>query len=288
MLYAALPLAVGYVLPSSTPHTWVTVAKPAVHVQLFFDDEPSWGRDSMAEVQTTTNEVALLPPNPAKAAQTLPRAYVHRIPDVWLDKLDAPSLGLPRLAAASLTQAKDTLDKVTAEAVQMAEMTDQCDSGDDVACDSLSKEAEAKKAWLAKVDVQAMGAAAAAVSGYTTATATGAMSEDAAKSAWLAKLDAPSWGETASTLSKVVAEATSMAQMTEKCDQGEAQACDSLSREDEAKKQWLAKLDVPAWGAAAAAVGNMAHIVAGGESGARTPTAGSQEAKAAWLTKIGF
>ena len=43
-------------------------------------------------------------------------------------------------------------------------------------------------------------------------------------------------------------------ELTEKCDEGDVVACDVLSKEEEAKKAWLARLDAPTWGAVAAAV----------------------------------
>ena len=104
----------------------------------------------------------------------------------------------------------------------------------------------AKTAWLAKLDAPTWG----------TAT-----SEEAAKTAWLAKLDAPTWGTAATALAGIASEAAYVADMTEACDDGDEVACDSLSREDEAKRAWLAKLDVPTWGAAAAAVSAVAGAI---------------------------
>ena len=76
------------------------------------------------------------------------------------------------------------------------------------------------------------------------------MSEEEAKQKWLAKLDAPTWGKAASAVIEVVAEASKIADLTEECEAGDSAACETLSKEDEAKKAWLAKLDVPAvaWG----------------------------------------
>ena len=48
----------------------------------------------------------------------------------------------------------------------------------------LSKEAEAKAAWLAGNGGKVVPTAA-----------TGTMTEEQAKAAWLAKLDAPTWGQ---------------------------------------------------------------------------------------------
>ena len=43
-----------------------------------------------------------------------------------------------------------------------------------------------------------------------------------------------------------------LAQMAADCEAGNDVACEEFSREEEAKRAWLAKLDVPTWGKAAA------------------------------------
>ncbi|EOD11060.1 hypothetical protein EMIHUDRAFT_452477, partial [Emiliania huxleyi CCMP1516] len=112
-------------------------------------------------------------------------------------------------------------------------------------------------------------------------------SEDAAKAAWLARTaaDAPSWGPkggtpASTTMSEVAGQASALLALTEDCDSGVEAACDTLSREEEAKRAWLASLDVPAWGAAAAAVSAVASQVS-------APAAVSEEeAKQAWLARL--
>merc|ERR1719473_711844 len=128
-------------------------------------------------------------------------------------------------------------------------MAAACDDGDTVACDSLSREDEAKRAWLARQDVPTWVAPAAVspVASEVSAASTQSAA-DIAKQAWLAKQDTPSWGAAATTLASAASEA---AQMAAACDDGDTVACDSLSREDEAKKAWLERQDVPTWGAAA-------------------------------------
>merc|ERR1719482_1897964 len=111
-------------------------------------------------------------------------------------------------------------------------MTEACDEGDVVACDNLSNEEEAKRAWLANLDAPTWGAAAAAVSAVAEVTQPRAASEEEAKKAWLARADAPSFGNTANM------------------------------SEEQAKKAWLAKLDAPAWGKAAATVSSAAVAAA--------------------------
>jgi hypothetical protein len=200
-------------------------------------------------------------------------------------------------------------------------MTEACESGVQVACDDLSREDEAQRAWLAKLDAPTWGAAAAAVTAVAaevemapgssaeeiakaawlskldaptwggvasaepaaasySAPAAAALSEDAAKAAWLARLDAPKWGQAATAMAMVAAAASQVQAMTEACESGVQEACDGLSREDEAKRAWLAKLDAPTWGAAAAAVTAVASEV-------QTSAPVSEDAaKAAWLAKL--
>merc|ERR1719473_847351 len=154
-----------------------------------------------------------------------------------------------------------------------------CDAGDEVACDELSREDEAKRAWLAKLDVPTWGAAAAAVSAVATEL-TQPQSEEEAKKAWLATLDAPTWGKAAAALASTAADAAELAGMTAACDAGDEAACDSLTGEEEAKRAWLGKLDVPTWGAAAAAVSSVASEVSAGST-----QSAEEIAKQAWLAK---
>ena len=178
----------------------------------------------------------------------------------WLSKLDQPTWG----AAASALY----------EAASIADLSAQCDEGVQTACSQVSGEDAAKAAWLSKLDVPSWGAAAQVVNDILEVTNLNP-SEDAAKAAWLAKLDAPTWGQAASALTEVVAEAAQMADLTAKCESGEQKACTNLSNEDKAKREWLSKLDVPAWGQVAATVSSGAVAVAG-----------EVDAKAAWLSKI--
>ena len=153
----------------------------------------------------------------------------------WLAKLDAHSWG--RAAQAIL--------EIATEAADYQAQTDARE-------DALSKEQMAKEAWLAKLDVPSWGNAAKAMEEIATVNKKTipeqVMSEEEAKKAWLAKLDAPVWGKAAETMISVVAEANKIADLTEDCTAGDSAACDMLSKEDEAKKAWLAKLDVPSWG----------------------------------------
>ena len=54
-----------------------------------------------------------------------------------------------------------------------------------------------------------------------------------------AKLDAPAWGQAAQAMITVVEEASEFQKLNEECDAGDSAACDTLSKEDEAKAAWL-------------------------------------------------
>jgi len=248
-------------------------------------DAPSWGASAGAAPAMTEEA--------AKAA--------------WLARLDAPSWG----------QASTTMSEVAGQASALLALTEDCDSGVEAACDTLSREEEAKRAWLASLDVPAWGAAAAAVSAVASqvsapaavseeeakqawlarldaptwgkgvvsptggaAASPARLSEDEAKRAWLARLDAPTWGTAAAAVTQVAAEAERLVALEQDCNTGVDAACDALAREDEAKRAWLAKLDVPAWGAAAKAVTAVAVQVAPGgvlDAPAWTPPATAAE-----------
>jgi len=182
----------------------------------------------------------------------------------WLAKLDAPAWSAAAKAMSTLA----------ADAEQFQTLSEECNQGATKACDTLSKEDEAKQAWLAKIDVPAWGKAAEAMEAMFVAeqvpvASSSSTPEEAAKKAWLAKLDvpvwgklteeqakqkwlsrldAPVWGQAAAAMTLLVSEATKFADLTEDCNAGVIEACGTLSKEDEAKQAWLAKLDVPSWG----------------------------------------
>jgi len=193
----------------------------------------------------------------------------------WLARLDAPTWGQ---AAAAVAGASTT--SVTAELVA------QCDGGDEEACETLTREEAAKRAWLAKLDAPTWGAVAAGVSEVAAATSVasaGKMTEDEAKKRWLERLDAPTWGQAANALLEVAGAAAVTADLAEKCESGEDAACDLLTREEEAKQAWLARLDAPTWGAVTAAVTAVSSAVQSSSQGAMSA---EQVAKAAWLAKL--
>ena len=49
-------------------------------------------------------------------------------------------------------------------------------------------------------------------------------------------------------VSSVVKDAAQVVELSAQCNSGHATACDTLSKEEDAKKAWLSKLDVPSWG----------------------------------------
>jgi len=221
----------------------------------------------------------------------------------WLAKLDAPTWG----AAAT------DLANVASEAARMEEMAEDCYKGDDVACDSLSREEEAKRAWLARLDAPTWGAAAAAVSAVATQVTemtnvdlpprmseqeakrawlarldvpswgTGAkMSEEAAKKAWLARLDAPSWGKAAMQVAAAAQEMPGFgaAAAAVSAVASEVNTSSALSAEEIAKKAWLAKLDTPSWGNKSVAPAQDMY------TGYVSPSATEEAAKQAWLKRV--
>ena len=182
-----------------------------------------------------------------------------------LARLDAPAWGQ---AAAAVTSA--------------AMYQEQCESGAQEACDQLTSEEAAKKAWLAKLDAPTWGAMAAAVTEVAAVTSSQNVSEEEAKKAWLARLDAPTWGKASAALLDVAGDAAALYQLNEDCAAGNNAACDNLTREEEAKKKWLASLDAPTWGAMSSAVTAVASAV----SAAPVATGGmsaEEIAKAKWL-----
>lgn len=97
-----------------------------------------------------------------------------------------------------------------------------------------------------------------------------------------AKLDVPAWGKAAQALSSVAEEAAQFQKLNEECDAGDNTACDALSKEEEAKLAWLAKIDVPSWGKAAAAMKEIGEE----QVAASMPSMSEEEAKQKWLAKL--
>ena len=180
---------------------------------------------------------------------------------------------------AALEMAAQALSAVADDATDVEGMKADCESGYDVACDELSREDAAKKAWLEKLDASEWVAAAATASKASDVATAAALtsrpidsataariadverSREDTKAAWLttveetsaAWLDAPALAKAADAVAEVAADAGLVAEMTEACEAGSDVACENLTREDAAKAAWLAKLDAPTLGAAAAA-----------------------------------
>lgn len=161
----------------------------------------------------------------------------------WLARLDAPKWG-PSVSSTVAVAPADVPMK-----------------------DIAASEEEAKMRWLARLDAPTWGKATSLVS-----------TEEEAKMRWLARLDAPTWGK-ASLSSTAGAEAAQMAELSERCDSGETEACDAVAKEEDAKKRWLARLDAPTWGKAAAALASVA-------AEAKEVQATEEEAKQRWLSRL--
>ena len=174
-----------------------------------------------------------------------------------------------RLYYIAMQKAAAALTEAAADASKMADLRGECDADDDEACDTLEEEDAAKKAWLAKLDAPSWTSAAKAVSDIVEVAsqsvaerqAADSQSKGEAKAAWMRELDSDGWGQAAKVMSEVMEEATRMADLEEECEAGGTAACEPLSTEEEAKRKWLAKLDVPSWGAAAQAVSEVAANV---------------------------
>ena len=314
-----LPSRVGYVATSSgfgarAPDAIMVLLTSGGHQEVAKQawlsklDAPVWGGEEAATAAPAT-------PTAAPSVVPLKAFTEDEAKRAWLAQLDAPTWG--RAAAA--------VSKVAAEARKMAALSNACHSGENVACEELSNEDAAKRAWLANLDLPAWGATATAVSavasevtaspgamsaeqiskrswlakldaptrgpedstgGRSSAAASGLILEDEAKSAWLARLEAPLWGQAAATMVDLATEATQIAALAEACDHGNDAACNELSHEDEAKRAWLAKLDVPAWSAAAAAVSAVASEVSASPGVSSAATSAAELSKDAWLSKL--
>ena len=184
----------------------------------------------------------------------------------WLERLDSHAWG----------QAAEALATIAAEASEMARVDAACDAGVDVACAQMSKEEEAKRAWLAQLNVQEWNKAAVFVSEIA---AMQKMPERRLRALWLEKLDASTWGKAMAALSTAVEQTEEITDLIQMCEAGDTTACNTLSNEEmakqtweeEAKAKWLSKLGDPASGATATVEAKAASEI---------------EAKAKWLAKV--
>merc|ERR1719324_671443 len=100
--------------------------------------------------------------------------------------------------------------------------------------------------------------------------------EAEAKSAWLTRLDFPAWGPAAEVVSSVLADAERFAE----CDLGVEAACEQLSKEDEAKRLWLSRID----DVGPATWGKVARCLSAGQKVAAAKD--EDAAKKAWLASL--
>ena len=82
--------------------------------------------------------------------------------------------------------------------------------------------------------------------------------ENASQYAPPARLDASTWGLAATVVAQIAQEAIRIAGLIESCNSGHPISCEMLANEEEPNRSWMATLDVPTWGAAAAAVSSIA------------------------------
>lgn len=149
-----------------------------------------------------------------------------------LARVDAPTWG--KAAAALAT--------IASEAGILAAMSDACESGAEEACDDLSREEEAKQAWLAQLDAPTWVAVARAVSEVAPGFDLSAGDDEKAKAAWLAKMDAPSWAAVAAAVSEVAFSGAALEEVS---------VAAELATEEEARNAWLARVHTPMSGKAA-------------------------------------
>lgn len=147
-------------------------------------------------------------------------------------------------------------------------------------------------AWLARRDVtgptggphrRALQAAGLGLSNEAWADNSATLGKaKLAKAAWLARRDAPVWASATSPPPR--AAATAAPELVEA-------AGPSMPSEDEAKREWLAKQEEPAWGrgGAAAAPEDSAYVtpVPAAAPMAEAEASSEAAAKAAWLAKRG-
>jgi len=224
-------------------------------------DVPPWGPSPAPFEPTSELEAKHDVPTWHQAAAPSPTLSEEAAKRAWLGKLDVPSWGA---AAATVTAAVAEIEQQ--DALTLGEEAKRAwlakldaptwSKGSSPAVTAVLSqkisEDEAKKSWLSKLDAPTWGAAAAAVSAVATTVDDTAL--DAAKQAWLERFDSQTWNKAASVMLEVAQQATEMAKLQDACDDGDDVACDHLSQEEEAKRSWLGRLDVPTWGAAAAAV----------------------------------
>ena len=229
----------------------------------------------------------------------------------------------------------DTLskeDEAKRQWLEEVELTEACDEGHETACKTLSSEKEAKRAWLAKYDATellqnpkvgdmgALGFMIDSTYGEPWAEATGRgggessggsddssvreveLSMELLEAALQAEQEARRAAEYAANAARE-AERAALAEvdwlhervlsledeaaLTDACESGHDEACVELSMalaEQEAKRAWLARLDVPTWGPKQEAV--LQEACVSGDDTACDTLSREEEAKRAWLARL--
>ena len=117
---------------------------------------------------------------------------------------EAKRAWLARLDGSSWVQGAAALVEVAGHASVMEAVQQECDLGDAAACDALSQEQDAMRAWLAELDASTWGAVSTAVATVavevTMQTAAGMPADEIAKAAWLVQLDTAAWGPQSKSL----------------------------------------------------------------------------------------
>uniref|UniRef100_A0A7S0KZT9 Protein kinase domain-containing protein n=1 Tax=Coccolithus braarudii TaxID=221442 RepID=A0A7S0KZT9_9EUKA len=201
---------------------------------------------------------------PGGADATANSIAVHKSNVVSADAA-AQQAWLARLNGSAWIQAAAAVATAAAAAPQEATidyLRTECENGDADACRVLSTieppGGEKKRRWLSRLDAPTWSAVAAAVfrvASFVTAP-NPALSTvgEASKKAWLSHLDSLTWGEAASALTVIAGTSAAIEDLLNKCDSGDANACELMSKDGGVKLRGLARLDGPTWGSVTAAV----------------------------------
>ena len=207
-------------------------------------------RNAANGVVTPTAQVAAVEAPPAVSSEDAAKL-------AWLNRLEQDTR-VPTPVAAVATPVAPVAEVATPSVPAGSEDAAKAAWLARLEQDAAPSEDAAKRQWLKKIEQGSWAAPVAAVAPPPVVAAAPtfepevAVSEDAAKQAWLERVEAPAWGQAAEALTEAAVEATTIADLSDKCDSGDHAACDNLLSEQEAKAAWLAKLDVPSWGQAAA------------------------------------
>jgi len=215
--------------------------------------------------------------------------------DTLSQEEEAKSALLAELNAVSWSDMAAAATAAAAVAAEASQAVRGEGTGDDGTARSESEE-DAKRALLAKLDVPS-GAGTEWGTGPSDTSAAPAPPMPMNADALLGTLDAPAWSEAAGAITDVINEAARMEALTEACGSGDDVACKALSREDAAKRAWLAKIDVATWDDAAKVITAMAEEASdqesmltraceAGDDEACQILARGEEAKKAWLAKL--